>query len=361
MQVSMNNLDLIVSFCENMVDCRRTLQLDYFGEYFTREQCLANEMSACDNCSRLTQFEEIDATETCKMCVNAVNDVGSYPLFTVLQMVDLFKGANTKKIVESKMCNTKFHGHLKAWDRSDIQRIFSKLIIETYLKEEIILVRDIPQTYVKVGPRCAELMNPGSRTKIMFPMRDLTKKARKVEVTEAEDKDNDLSDRCYHALLDVVGQISDETGLTVQQVINMQALSEMSRKLPENEHEMMQIPHVTKANFDKYGKRFLEVTTDFSVQRTLNSLDNEASNEEMSQDDGNNWDDLARDASSSSQRGSGKRKIPGSWGKRGAKRYRANTSRGKKSPAKKKAGASAKGGVRGGTNSRILPRPRPQF
>lgn len=42
-QVSRNNLDLICNFCENMVDCRRSVILNYFGEHFTREQCLQNE------------------------------------------------------------------------------------------------------------------------------------------------------------------------------------------------------------------------------------------------------------------------------------------------------------------------------
>lgn len=359
----MNNLDLIVNFCENKVDCRRALQLDYFGEYFTRDQCLKNETSACDNCTRKTQYKEIDATDTCKMCLNAVNDLGDYRRFTVLQMVELFKGANTKKIVDSQMNNTKYHGHLKTWDRGDIQRIFTKLIIETYLKEEIVVIRDIPQTYVKVGPRCAQLMNPGATTRIMFPMTEVKQKTKKVEVTESEEKDNELSDGCYHALLEVVKDICDETGLTIQQVFNMQALVEMSKRMPETKNEMMQIPHVTAANFDKFGKRLLEVTTKFSAERLMNTMDNQEEEEEESnvgnyEDDGSNWDALGR-AATSSQASSGKRKLPGSWGNRGAKRYRGNTSRGKKkTPAKKKAGGST---ARGGAKVNLLPRPRPQF
>lgn len=352
----MNNLDLIVNFCENKVDCRRALQLDYFGEYFTRDQCLMNETSACDNCSRKTQYQEVDATETCKMCLNAVNDLGDCRRFTVLQMVELFKGANTKKIIDSQMNITKYHGHLKTWDRGDIQRIFTKLIIETYLKEEIVFIRDIPQTYVKVGPRCAQLMNPGATTKIMFPMTEVKQKAKKVEVTESEEKDNELSDECYHALLDVVKDICDEKGLTIQQVFNMQALAEMSKRMPETKNEMMQIPHVTTANFDKFGKRLLEVTSKFSAERMMNAMDKqeeEESNVGSYEDDGSNWDDLGRAATTSTQGSSGKRKFPGSWGNRGAKRYRGNTSRGKK-----KTGGST---ARGGSKANLLPRPRPQF
>jgi len=46
----MDNLFKMVAFCENTTDCRRTLQLDYFGEIFDREQCISNKITACDNC-----------------------------------------------------------------------------------------------------------------------------------------------------------------------------------------------------------------------------------------------------------------------------------------------------------------------
>lgn len=114
----MDNLDLIVNFCENMMDCRRSLQLDYFGEHFTSEQCLQNKASACDNCSRGNQYQEADSTDVSKAIACSVNELCSKPnRNTILQMVELFKGASTKRIVDSGMNNTRYHGHLKNWDR----------------------------------------------------------------------------------------------------------------------------------------------------------------------------------------------------------------------------------------------------
>lgn len=45
-----DNLMKMVSFAENQTDCRRTQQLNYFGEIFSREKCIANKATACDNC-----------------------------------------------------------------------------------------------------------------------------------------------------------------------------------------------------------------------------------------------------------------------------------------------------------------------
>lgn len=50
-------------------------------------------------------------------------------------------------------------------------------------------------------------------------------------------------------------------------VINMQALKIMSERLPETEADMMNIPHVTRANFDKFGQRFLEVTLKYTAEK----------------------------------------------------------------------------------------------
>lgn len=45
------NLLKMVGFCENKTDCRRSLQLNYFGELFDRSLCIANKETICDNCT----------------------------------------------------------------------------------------------------------------------------------------------------------------------------------------------------------------------------------------------------------------------------------------------------------------------
>lgn len=356
-QVSMNNLDFMVNFCENMMDCRRTLQLDYFGEHFTREQCLNNKTSACDNCLRQNLYKEIDVTDISKQIVGAVQDLCmGRNRATVLQMVDVIKGAETKKIVESGHNNTTFHGLLKTWDRSDIQRIFHKLIIENYLREEIMINRDIPQAYIKIGPKVADLMTPGRKPKLMFAMMEKNQpKAKKMEVTAVDERENELQDKCYQDLLDIAQEIAEQKGQTLAQIMNMQAIREMSKRMPETEAEMLKIPHVTKANFDKYGPRFLKVTIQYSAQRTSNALDNNEPDEDEAEFGGGeqDWAAIGRQASSTSiSKGSGtKRKNFGNrWGAKNAKKMK--TSSKKKSPAKSRGG---------GAGRNLLPRPKPQF
>lgn len=41
----------------------------------------------------------------------------------------------------------------------------------------------------------------------------------------------------------------------------------MAKSLPETEKEMLEIPHVTKANFEKYGEALLDVTQGYAAQK----------------------------------------------------------------------------------------------
>lgn len=373
-QVSRNNLNLVVNFCENLVDCRRSVILNYFGEHFTRDQCLQNEKTACDNCKRTDKYKELDATEVSKKIVTAVKDLCERSRSTVLQMVDVFKGAETKKIVDSGHNRSSFHGCLKDWEKSDIQRIIHKLIIENFIREEIVVIKDIPQSYIKIGSKAGDLMSRGA--KVSFSVMDRQKKvvkkkaeAPKTKVDEEhENKLAELQDRCYQDLMEVARQFADERNIIVQHVMNMEAIRQMSIKMPESEVEMLQIPHVTKANFDKFGKRFLDVTIGFSVQRTCLEMERQDENDRAEDDNGNDfepnsqdvdWDAMGSQSTSTYKRGF-KRKYPGSFKSQGGrgvlKKYKSSRSK-KKTPAKKTPAAK-----RAATQNRnLLPPPKPKF
>ena len=382
-QVSMNNLDLVVNFCENMLDCRRVLQLNYFGEHFTREQCLENRQSACDNCTRVLQYKIMDVTDIAKNIVSTVAEICSRHGLTILQLVDVFKGALTKKITDAGHQMAKGHGSLKQWERNDIQRILHKLAIENYLREEITVIKDIPISYVKVGKNVAQLM--AQNKKIEFAI--IEKKygiatSKKVDVQvkpsasdeEFNNKISALRDRCYHDLMDIARSIADERNLTIQQVINMEALRQMSIQMPETEEDMLQIPHITKANYEKYGKKFLDAIIPYSAQQSAYEMDRAEENANLNQgnddfvdgsdDDYANsqdWEQLGREASTSGTQKGYKRKSNSNWGKSITKKYKRSKSGAKrkgKSPVKRQnSGSAAKKKVFKG----LMPTPRPTF
>lgn len=48
----------VIQYCENRVDCRRTLILHYFGEVFERKDC----HKTCDNCECVKEVVTVDFT-----------------------------------------------------------------------------------------------------------------------------------------------------------------------------------------------------------------------------------------------------------------------------------------------------------
>jgi bloom syndrome protein len=56
LKTHLDNLYKIVHFCENLADCRRALQLNYFGEKFNRQECISNSETTCDNCRTYVSY-----------------------------------------------------------------------------------------------------------------------------------------------------------------------------------------------------------------------------------------------------------------------------------------------------------------
>lgn len=76
-----------------------------------------------------------------------------------------------------------------------------------------------------------------------------------------------LIDRCYNELIEVSKAIAAERNMHYTNVINVEALRQMSREMPMSEEEMLTIPHVTQVVYEKYGKKFLEVTQRYAAER----------------------------------------------------------------------------------------------
>lgn len=298
-KVHIDNLKMIVNYCENLTDCRRSLQLNYFAEHFTSEQCQENVRTTCDNCARRDDFELVDVTDTCKTIVKSVRDMcQGNKRHSLIHMADVLKGANTARIRSYAHERTPYHGQLKQWLINDVHRLLHKLVLDDVLKEELIFVKDIPQAYLRLGQKVDSLMTAGTR--MMFSLKKETgAKNRRASTagpsaTAADSLDvgagpsrstaggssqplvmdpetvvrlAELVDQCHNDLLDKCREMSVQHNITMFGVMNMQAIKVMSEQMPETEAEMLQIPHVTTANFVKFGRGLLEITQHYAAQK----------------------------------------------------------------------------------------------
>lgn len=165
LKTHMDNLKHVVHYCENQMDCRRAMQLNYFGEKFSREECLKDSRATCDNCLNLRKFEMRDVSEHCRAVAQCVRDICQRGRFTMLHLVEIFKGSNAKRIVELGHDRHPLHGRGADWAKPDVHRLFRRMVLDDYLSEQIFTNNDIATAYLKLGPKAPSLFDSGKRFK----------------------------------------------------------------------------------------------------------------------------------------------------------------------------------------------------
>lgn len=214
---------------------------------------------------------------------------------------------------------SEYHGALKAWSNSDVQRLLHMLVLEEYLRETLIFVRDIPLAYLKLGVQVEKLMT--GKKRIEFAIENA--KAKKGKKNDVNLKDNGpcsatnealkkIQEDCYSDLLQKCHDIAQERNMTVGSVMNNQALKLMAETMPTTEVEIMKIPHVTKANYEKFGKELLEILNYHAGEKALVQLDMDSIeqqiDESFSDNDNTNWSSLAATGTGSAGSSARKRK-----------------------------------------------------
>lgn len=176
----------------------------------------------------------------------------------------------------------------------------------------------------------------------------------------------EIQGKCKNDLLEICNTIASEKKITVSSLINMQAIMAMAEKLPVSEEEMLNIPHVTKANFEKVCKQLLPVTQHYAAIRMSIMIDmdeKEAAAAVNKHNDSTDWGQLARSSTTSTpSRAGGKRKrgwttvLPSQF-KRGGGGRRKATPKKRATGARYKRGRSQATPARGssGTTTRRAP------
>lgn len=241
------------------------------------------------------------------------------------------------------------------------------LVLEEYLRETLIFVRDIPLAYLKIGVQVEKIMSGQKR--IEFAIENV--KAKKGKKADVNLKDNgpctattealkELYEKCYTDLVQRCRDIAQARNMTVGSIMHNEALKEMAKVLPTSEVEIMKIPHVTKANFDKCGTELLETLKHYAGEKALVELDMDLIQDDMieesgSDDDITNWSSLAAGAGSTSS-GATKRKRGFGGGYRRKKKVGTPKRRrtAAKSTAKKAVRTGTAAVIRGGNKITLL-------
>lgn len=327
MQAKLDGLNKMVEFCENVTECRRTLQLNHFGEEYERKECQARADTACDNCSSIGTQVKFTMTNVIKEAREIVQGVASLNQnrrvrLTSNRLNEIFRGCNSKDHRDSGATDDPLFGKGKNWSSVNVHRLIVKLFMGKYLQDNVMMSKHRnPLVYIKVGPRAQELETTDVFTIEKMPnytstrSPNLTPRAENGEVRRFSDgagtstqqrttngdprrnsynggatqtrsapseisprqqaqikafdaQKKDLEDRCYEEVSNFIGGVAAVWERPTSDILPARAVRLIAERLPITEEEMLRIPHVTPETYNECLIPVLEITNTYEEEKT---------------------------------------------------------------------------------------------
>lgn len=241
-------------------ECLRDYTLRYFGEYGK------NYCGNCSNC--LTQFEEIDVTETAKAILGCVHT--SRQRYGVTVILDTVHGANTVKIRNYRMNENPYYAKLSHISLPRLRQVVNQLQLEEYLA-----VTNDEYAIVKLTERSGQILEEDGSF-IMKLAKEQEQKAktvggserkRKASPTSAAGLDfNEQENKLFEQLKKLRTEIAREAKVPPYIVFSDKTLLHMCQIKPGTKEEMLTVSGVGAFKYEKYGERFLNCVKDTLVE-----------------------------------------------------------------------------------------------
>ncbi len=383
-----DNLWQMVRYAENISDCRRMQQLQYFGEVFDTSKCGEMRNTRCDNCTMREEasIERVDITETAKAVAQAVfrlSNSGKWNAknFTLNHLVDIWRGSKAAKVMTCGWDKDNLYGKGSHHSAPEANRIIRMLILEGFLWEEIVVNKDCGAcAYVKPGPKHHALMS-GQAGQI-YHTRQVKKSSQdRAETLETLDPAvQEIQEECLEQLKQVVlatAQGLQDTMISgVNEVIPIACLREISTSLPTTAAALGRVEHMTRHRMTSYQEVILCLTKEYH-QKKMDHLacqvvarggEDEDDFAPSSQMDSGGWMGRGKTASrGGAKRGGGGGKSAyfnkgKSWGWKGGGKKKEGSNSGSGANASRRGSTStSRGGGSGGSSAGSMGMPKPRY
>ncbi|KAD4179413.1 hypothetical protein E3N88_28004 [Mikania micrantha] len=280
LETNSENLLRMVSYCENDVDCRRFLQLVHFGEKFDSFNC----RKTCDNCLNSQTLVDKDVTLIAKQLVELVKSAKQQ--FSTSHILDVYRGSMSQIVKRNKHNLLSLHGAGKHIAKGEASRVLRHLVVEEILVEDV-KKSDLygsTSSVLKVNdPKAGNLLAGRQTITLRFPSAVKASKTCKNDATPArgpltsskktpEQADtngpaqpqptehSELSAKLFTALRMLRSLLLKEAekGICAYHIFANTTLHNISKRIPRNKDELLEVNGIAKAKVNKYGDRVLE-------------------------------------------------------------------------------------------------------
>ncbi|NJM21446.1 MAG: DNA helicase RecQ [Richelia sp. RM2_1_2] len=259
--IAKQQLRQMIDYAEG-TDCRRTIQLSYFGERF------GGNCGNCDNCCNPKPLEDwtIEAMKFLSCIARCKQRFG------MKHIIDVLRGSKTQKILDKGHDKLSTYGIGK--DKTlDEWRMLGRSLLHQGLLEQT----DDGYAVLKLNSFSLEVMKKQRSVSIVVPPKE------KATLQVRSDKAQE-ADILFHKLRELRKQLADAQSVPPYMIFGDSTLRLMTQVKPKNKQEFSQLAGVGTHKLTQYGDKFIQVIQgylqDKSPQKQKSS--SSSTNEEIS-------------------------------------------------------------------------------
>jgi len=244
-RIAKQQLRRVINYADSS-DCRRTIQLSYFGDSFP------GNCGNCDNCCNQKPVEDwtLEAMKFLS-CVARCQEK-----FGMNHIIDVLRGSKSQKVLQYQHHQLSTYGIGKDRSADQWKKLSRSLLHQGFLEET---TDGFP--ILKLNEKSWEIMKRQRTVEIAIePQREVAEKVRYLAV-EVES--------LFAILRKLRKQIADEQFVPPYVVFADKSLRDMAEKRPQNLREFEEVYGVGSNKRDKYGKVFLEAIRTFCQEQEL--------------------------------------------------------------------------------------------
>jgi len=244
-RIARQQLTQMLDYVEG-TECRRTIQLSYFGEKF------AGNCDNCDNCRNPKPIEDwtIEAQKFLS-CVARCRE-----RFGMTHIINVLRGSSNKKIAQNG------HHLLSTYNIGKDRSVAEwKLLARSLLHQGLMAETNDGYRVLKLNKRSWEILRSQRSVQIAVPQQD---KAADLALSSRSLEVELLTER----LRRLRKQIADVQAVAPYVIFADSTLKVMAHNKPQSLEEFQQISGVTEYKLQQYGERFVSEIRAFCWQQT---------------------------------------------------------------------------------------------
>ena len=239
-RIARQQLRHVLNYAESS-ECRRAVQLRYFGEIFE------GKCNACDNCTEPRTL--LDRTTEAKQFLSCIARLAQrHERYGVAYMIEVLRGGETQRVISRDHGSLSVYGigkHLGVHEWRDIARSLLHQGLMTQSQDGYaVLSLNEASWQVLRGERTVHV---GESVK---PARG--RKAAKPVATGGDDA-------LFQALRTLRKRLADEAGMPPYIIFNDASLRDMAQRQPTTLEDFATIAGVGQAKLARYGQQFVEL------------------------------------------------------------------------------------------------------